>query len=703
MPSRQLAELIENYHQQLRQMRQQGCSCEQVLDLAERMLEQIEPYPHAFAAAEADQRVLRTLLDHIPEGVTVVEMPDLRIRASSKAGLALTGRDPNSSPTAAEYVRETGIRTFHADGVTPAQLEDMPLIRAVRQGDVVLDEEYVIERADGRRIPLLCCAVPVRDETGRVTSGLVTYRSIEERKQLEKLLEEREQRWRSLFQYNLDAVFHLDEQGRLTEVNPAALELTGYAKEELLGKPVVDLCLPEHRAAALGKFRDALQGKSATLDVAIAHKDGRRIEVLVTGGPVVVGGRTVGVFGIAKDVTEHRKADAEIRRLNEELERRVTERTARLEAANLEMSAQISERRRVEQELRESESKYRSIVENTHDVIMLTRSDGIILYMSPATRNVLGYEPEELVGRKPWIVHPEDTPHAHEIHRRALQGEAGSDLEYRIVTKAGEIKWVSHTWTVIPGEPYHTIVSVVRDITERKKAQEQIMHHEAQLRALASELILAEERERRRIATDLHDDLSQKLAVAKIRLCVLGQSAGEDLAGAVDQVRKIIDEAILSTRSLTFQICPPALYDLGFLPAAEWLAEDMQQRYGLQVRLTDDGRPKPMDERVRVVLFRCLRELLINVAKHAGVNAATVNICRHDNTIQLVVEDAGKGFDPPKTAGSTSRGGFGLFSIQERLGYLGGQIQVRSSPRQGATIVLRVPAQLADSQGPEVS
>lgn len=365
-------------------------------------------------------------------------------------------------------------------------------------------------------------------------------------------------------------------------------------------------------------------------------------------------------------------------------------------------TAEICRRQRTEEQLRQSESRYRGIVENTHDVIMLTRSDGIITYMSPSTREVLGYQPEELVGRQPWIIHPEDLERMRQVHCQALEGRPGSNVEYRVFTKDGRVKWVSHSWSFFSSQPHDLIVSVVRDITEQKAAQAKIAQYEAQLRALASELILAEERERRRIAGDLHDDLSQKLVVAKIRVTMLMRSANDrSLEAPLLDLRQMIDDLIETSRSLTFQICPRTLYDLGFLPAVEWLAQDMLQRYGLEVRLADDGAAKPMDERIRVVLFRCLRELLINVAKHAGVNAATVEIHREQDAVRLAVCDEGKGFDPARIGTSVGRASFGLFSIQERLRYVGGQVEICSAPSRGTTVTLRVPVLLNETKGRE--
>ncbi|MFH1010022.1 MAG: PAS domain S-box protein [bacterium] len=134
---------------------------------------------------------------------------------------------------------------------------------------------------------------------------------------------------------------------------------------------------------------------------------------------------------------------------------------------------EIEEYKHIQDALRESEEKYRRLVENSRDVIMLTQPDGIISYLSPACREVLGYEPEDLVGKQPWIVHPDDLAQVKEIHYRALTGEGGTNAEYRILTKTGEIKWVSHSWSpIFVGHKFQMLASTVRDITEQKRTGE---------------------------------------------------------------------------------------------------------------------------------------------------------------------------------------------------------------------------------------
>ncbi len=166
-------------------------------------------------------------------------------------------------------------------------------------------------------------------------------------------LQHREQQFRSVFDHSLDATFCLDPQGRFTEINPAGERLSGYAAAELLRMDFSQLLVAEMLPTVWAEFQYALDGRPRHTEAAFLRKDGQRVEVHITGGPIVVNGRTVGVFGIARDITQRKRDEAQIRQLNEELERRVAERTAGLEAANRQLQAEIAQRQGVEEQLRQ--------------------------------------------------------------------------------------------------------------------------------------------------------------------------------------------------------------------------------------------------------------------------------------------------------------------------------------------------------------
>ena len=165
------------------------------------------------------------------------------------------------------------------------------------------------------------------------------------------------------------------------------------------------------------------------------------------------------------------------------------------------------------------------------------------------------------------------------------------------------------------------------------------------------------------------------------------------------EIETLLSQANQSARSLSYQLSPPILHELGLIPALEWLGEEMKRLYRLDVTLKDDSHAKPLDERTRVILFRAVRELLVNVAKHAGVRRADVRIQHEGDHVVVRVEDHGAGFDPKIVYDPKKTRGLGLFSIRERLNYLGGSVGIHSAIGKKTTITLTMPV-LTEPQRP---
>jgi signal transduction histidine kinase len=211
---------------------------------------------------------------------------------------------------------------------------------------------------------------------------------------------------------------------------------------------------------------------------------------------------------------------------------------------------------------------------------------------------------------------------------------------------------------------------------------------------MSSELSLAEERERRRIATELHDRIGQDLVLSMLRLDNLRKSESSGaLAAPLGEISNLLERAIQDTRSLTLHLSSPMLYRFGFeRTIADWLVQEVQKRHDIKSEFEDDGRPKPLEEDVCVLLFQATRELLINVVKHAQAHAVKVSVRRKSGEIETIVEDDGIGFDFTEIESvMPSRGKFGLFSIRERLNYLGGDIKIESEPGHGTRVILTAP------------
>jgi signal transduction histidine kinase len=270
--------------------------------------------------------------------------------------------------------------------------------------------------------------------------------------------------------------------------------------------------------------------------------------------------------------------------------------------------------------------------------------------------------------------------------------------------------------------PYHVkearadgVVLTLTDITESKQSAEArlaeqkaqaaalekgIAERTSQLRELSVALNLTEERERRSIAVDLHDDLGQVLALLKMRLDVmLPQVPKGPMTEELQSACTLLAQASRRVRSLAFQLSPAILYELGLVPALEWLGDEMEGRYSLSVDVeADDGARGVLDPVARTVLFRATRELLINVGKHSGTDHAHV-VCRCvDHQLVITVADGGRGFDAEKTFAMPVAAGFGLLSIRERLAGIGGTVEVSSIPGEGCKVTLQVPNPTVSSE-----
>jgi PAS domain S-box-containing protein len=346
--------------------------------------------------------------------------------------------------------------------------------------------------------------------------------------------------------------------------------------------------------------------------------------------------------------------------------------------------------------LREAGEKYRSIVEDYQtELICRFLPEGTFTFVNKAYCRYFNKKCEELIGQSfMQFVLEED----HELIRQSVASLSMENpvmtIEHRVFAPNDEIRWQQWTNRAIFNKQGQILEfqSVGRDITEQKRAEEALLVYQEQLRASASRLSSTEERERRRIAADLHDRIGQTLAVSKMKLGALLESASSSgFGGTLKEIHELIGQAIQDTRSLIFDLSPPVLYELGFEAAAESLAEQIQEQQGILIDFYNDAQPKPMSDELRILLFKTLRELLINIVKHAQAQKAKVSLKREDDNIQITVEDEGVGFDASKIDpyGKTIR--FGLFNIRERLESIGGDVVVESKPGYGTRVTLVAP------------
>jgi signal transduction histidine kinase len=232
-----------------------------------------------------------------------------------------------------------------------------------------------------------------------------------------------------------------------------------------------------------------------------------------------------------------------------------------------------------------------------------------------------------------------------------------------------------------------------RDVTAMREAESALAQHDSQLRALATEITLAEERARRKLASELHDGPAQNLAGMAMQLAAIrrGMDNG-DLLEQVKEAEQVLADTTTQTRTLMLELAPPGLHESGLVEALRWLADRVSHQQRVTVTVEDDGSPKPLEDQVSVLLFQTVRELLQNVVKHARSKRATVRCMVMDDSLSLDVIDPGVGFEVHAIDRlPTRQGGFGLFNIRERLKLMGGAIDIHSVVGEGTRVRIRVP------------
>lgn len=359
--------------------------------------------------------------------------------------------------------------------------------------------------------------------------------------------------------------------------------------------------------------------------------------------------------------------------------------------------------RKVEEALDKSEARYRELFNNMSSGVAVfeTKNDGrdfVFIDFNRAAERIENIRKENLLGKKFVEVVPSAAKYGLLDTFQRVFKTGKPEYHPVAIYRDGSLKiWKeNYVYRLPSGE----IVDVYDDITERKIAEGKLLVYQEKLQSLASELSLVEERERRSIATDLHDQIGQTLSVIKMRCFELRDNLkAPELIHQLDEIRELVKQTIKDTRSLTFELSPPVLFELGLVAAIDWLAEEFQRKHSLKCTVETDKKPKPLTQDIEIVLFRSVRELLVNIVKHAEARKVKITIRVNKKNLRIRVTDDGVGFIPEsKTAKAYKDQQFGLFNITERIRYLGGQLEVDSQMGKGTMVTLVAPLNLTDNE-----
>lgn len=556
--------------------------------------------------------------------------------------------------------------------------EDLPGVFELFQrhvdsrGQVPYYNEVRYRHKDGSTVWVICTGQVIEwGPQGEPLRMVGCHVDITKRKQAELMLRRSEQKFRSLFEQASDylLLFEVtgDEDLVIVDANQAACEMHGYDRAEFLGMSFRHIDRGLDKPQLEGLLDRVMNGKAVLFETLHARKDGSVFPVEVSAKLLDTATDRTLIISVERDVTE---------------------------------------RKRVEEQLKQSERRSRAWLDNSPVCTKIVDLDFNLQYMSAAgVKQLQMGDVTQFYGKPyPFSFYPESFRQTmtENLIKAKQTGETVTQ-EASVVDTQGNALWYHSTLVPVKDDTgqveYIIIVSV--ETTERRRAEAVVRANQAQLKSLAAELVLAEERERNRLAVHLHDDVCQNLAYAKMRLQMLsGGLDNQTHLNDVTEVTEALTQMMQEVRSLTFELSTPVLSEFGLETAiSHWLEEQIEQKHGMDTTFTDDGQTKPLTEDIQALLFRSVRELLTNVVKHSQAQHVDMAVSRDGGQILICLEDDGIGFNPGEVVVGRHAGGFGLFSIRERLSQMGGSLEIESSPGQGCRSLLRAPLLTSSLQG----
>ena len=541
--------------------------------------------------------------------------------------------------------------------VNPAERDEY--LRLLERDGAVIDRHAKLTRTDGSVMDCIRSSVAYRDESGRIVSIQTVTRDVTELLRAEGDLRRSEEKYRLLFEQSMDAVAIYALDGTLLDANPAHLALLGLSSADIGARNVLSAYV---NPADRDEFLRLLERDGVVVDqeVRLRKVDGTEMDCVRT--------------AVAR-------RDAE----------------GRLVAAQT-VTRDITERKRAEQELRDSETRFRTLVEHTGLGTAISRTDGTIIACNEALPAMLGYTRDEFLAlRMPDVCASREQREA--VLAQTLRAGHVRNIEVEFRRKDGEPLFVSMTSVLVPLGGETVVVSQFLNITERKSAElellrsrEELQRSSEQLHELTTYLAEARENERTGIARELHDQLGQALTALSMDLDGVRRTAvssGELPVERLDRMAALLEEMVSDVRRISSELRPGILDDAGLVPAIEWQLDRFRERSGLECRLVAPTDDAGLDRAASTALFRVFQELLTNIARHSAATRVQVTFERTDGEYVLSVADNGRGITQAQVDAATS---LGIIGMRERLRPLHGTVEFRRRRPRGTTVLVTVPA-----------
>jgi len=521
------------------------------------------------------------------------------------------------------------------------------------------------KRKDGSCFDALVAASVVTDKDGQPIALISSFNDITTIKKSEKALQKSEERYRLLAENLNDIIWAMDMDFNYTYISPSVERLRGYTATEAMTMPwhkvmtensynrllpTVATIRDQYRSG--GRF---IPDEPLNLELELLKKDGSTFWAEVNANFVYEEeSRPVSIIGTTRDITERKKAD---------------------------------------HVLGLSEQRYRTIFENTGTATIILDQDTTISIINTEFEALCGYSRQEVEGKKSWkefCLQQDLAGMKQYLDKKRLDPEAApKNYEFGFIDRTGGIKNILLTVTLIPGTT--TCVASLLDITHSKKVQDALMHSREQLRNLHKHAQDLMERERVRVAREIHDELGQVLTALKIDLYCLRKKlpAGlKDLQAKTSHLLRSIDMTIQSVKRIIMDLRPGLLDHLGLAAAIEWQTQDFQERTGIVCEIRIEDPDICISKQQATEIFRIFQEALTNITRHANASRVCAALEEKDGCINMIVEDNGDGITEEQMNDPKS---FGLMGIKERAFFCGGKVDIIGQKDRGTTVIVSIP------------
>ena len=522
--------------------------------------------------------------------------------------------------------------------------------------------EFRIYRKDRSERWIRVTAVAICGELGEYRGAVATFSDITEKRMGAEEARQTTKELHNLY-HNAPFGYHsLDATGAILDINDTELGWLGYARDEVVGKMrFTDLMLPQRSNQFEQNFARLKERDSVhDLEYEMRRKDGTTFSVLVN------------AIAIRDSNGQFVRSHASV--------------------------FDVSERKRAEKELRESEARNAAILHAALDCIVSIDSHGRIIEFNPAAERAFGHAREAVVGKDvAEIIIP---PAMRDAHRRGMKrflttGET-SLLDKRVQVTAmrsdGSEFPVELTITHVKLRQQSIFSASLRDMTKEKWAEQELRRYADGLRAVSRRLVEVQETERRWLANELHDLVGQKLTALNINLNIVKIESAPSIAAQIEarleDSLKLVEETIESIRDVMAELRPAVLDDFGLTPVLRWYAEQFVKRAGVATTVIEKGPTRRLPQVAEEAFFRIAQEALANVAKYARAKNATLTLDITPQANSLTIADDGCGFDPPAYPQPARDHGWGLMIMRERAAAVGAELSVESAPGCGTRVIV---------------